>query len=359
MMSYLLLHPQDLDGLVTMADAIDAIERAYAGAAEFPIINAPRRRIHSPASVRFNTFPGGIHDLGVIGLASHAEVVTQDGPIQHFGNREHQICLLHDSNDSHLLAIIIGAINENELGYTTQTALRTGATSGVGFRHLARRDAKVVALFGAGNQAVTQLLALKSVRGIEKVRLHTRTRDSRLRFAQTYGPKFGLEIIPVDDPREAVRGADVVVCATNTNVPVLKGEWLEPGQHVTSIVGSNIQLVRAGWLDRPRREVDDRVVERADAIAVNSREAVVQDEQGDLFEPIGRGIIAFDDLAELGEIVLGRRPGRTADDQITLHKNNAGMGIADLAIATCAYRRAIAAGRGTMMDLPPVTGDAE
>lgn len=358
-MGYLLLHPQDLDGLVTMADAIDAIEKAYAGAAEFPVINAPRRRIHSPASVRFNTFPGGIHALGVIGLASHAEVVTQDGPVQHFGNREHQICLLHDSNDSRLLAVMIGAFNEKTLGYTTQTALRTGATSGVGYRHLARKDARVAGLFGAGNQAVTQLLALKSVRGIERVMLSTRSSESRLRFAQVYGPKFDLEIVPVDDPRDAVRGVDVVVCATNTNVPVLKGEWLEPGQHVSSIVGSNIQLVRAGWLDRPRRELDDEVVSRADVIAVNSREAVVQDEQGDLFEPMGKGIITLDDLAELGEIALGRRPARTSDDQITLHKNNVGMGIGDLAIATCAYRRALAAGRGTMMELVPVNASEE
>ncbi|MFM2130200.1 MAG: hypothetical protein RL477_1746 [Pseudomonadota bacterium] len=356
-MGYLLLHPQDLDGLVTMADAIDAIEKAYAGAAEFPVINAPRRRIHSPASVRFNTFPGGIHALGVIGLASHAEVVTQDGPVQHFGNREHQICLLHDSNDSRLLAVIIGAFNEKTLGYTTQTALRTGATSGVGYRYLAREDARTAGLFGAGNQAVTQLLALKSVRGIERVRLYTRSRESRERFAQYYGPKFGIEIAPVDDPREAVKGVDVVICATNTNVPVLKGEWLEPGQHVSSIVGSNIALVRAGWLDRPRREVDDEVVARADVIAVNSREAVVQDEQGDLFEPMQKGIIRLDDLAELGEIGLGRRARRTSRDQITLHKNNVGMGIGDLAIATCAWRRALALGRGTMMELPPVSGE--
>jgi ornithine cyclodeaminase len=356
-LGYLLLHPQDLDGLVTMADAIDAIEKAYAGAAEFPVINAPRRRIHSPASVRFNTFPGGIHALGVIGLASHAEVVTQDGPVQHFGNREHQICLLHDSNDSRLLAVIIGAFNEKTLGYTTQTALRTGATSGVGYRYLAREDARTAGLFGAGNQAVTQLLALKSVRGIERVRLYTRSRESRERFAQYYGPKFGIEIAPVDDPREAVKGVDVVICATNTNVPVLKGEWLEPGQHVSSIVGSNIALVRAGWLDRPRREVDDEVVARADVIAVNSREAVVQDEQGDLFEPMQKGIIRLDDLAELGEIGLGRRARRTSRDQITLHKNNVGMGIGDLAIATCAWRRALALGRGTMMELPPVSGE--
>lgn len=83
-MSYLLLHPEDLEGLVSMADALDVVERAFAEAAAFPVINAPRRRIHSPASVRFNTFPGGVHSLGVIGLASHAEVVKQEGSVQQF-----------------------------------------------------------------------------------------------------------------------------------------------------------------------------------------------------------------------------------------------------------------------------------
>lgn len=355
-MKYLLLHPEDLDGIVVMKDAIDAIGKAYAGAAEFPVISAPRRRIHSPASVRFNSFPGGIHALGIIGLASHAEVVTQDGPIQHFGNREHQICLLHDSNTSNLKAIIIGAISEKTLGYTTQTALRTGATSGVGFSQLAREDARTVALFGAGNQAVTQLLALKSVRGIETVRLVTRTRESREAFAATYGPMFNLDIEPMDDGAAAVKGADVVICATNTNVPVLKGAWLEPGQHVASIVGSNIELVRAGWLDTPRRELDNDVIARADVIAVNSREAVVQDEQGDLFQPMEVGIITFDDMAELGEIGNGSRPGRVSREQITLHKNNVGMGIGDLAIASVAYECAKAEGRGTWIDLPAVGG---
>lgn len=105
---------------------------------------------------------------------------------------------------------------------------------------------------------------------------------ARVRFAQLYGPKFGLEIIPVDNPQDAVRGADVIICATNTNVPVLHGEWLEPGQHVASIIGSNIALVKAGWLTKPRREIDDRVVERADLIAVNSRESIIQDQQGEV-----------------------------------------------------------------------------
>ena len=356
-MAYLLLHPEDLAGLVSMADAIDAIERAFGEASSFPVVAAPRRRIHSPDGVRFNTFPGGIPGLDVIGVVEHAERVIQDGAVQQFADREHQIAVLHSAKNSQLLAVVIGAISEKTLGYSTQTALRTGATSGVGFRHMARKDAKVCALFGAGDQAATQLLALKSVRPITEVRVCTRTPESRNRFAEKYGSIFQLDIRPTSDPESAIRGADVVIAATNTNVPVVHGEWLEAGQHVSSIVGSNIQLVRAGWLDRPRRELDDQVIVRADRVVVNSREQIVQDQQGDLFEPMEAGLIELDAIVELGEVINGNRTGRTSASDITLHKNNAGMGFADVALAFCVYERAKAEGRGRWMELDAVGGE--
>jgi ornithine cyclodeaminase/alanine dehydrogenase len=353
---YLLLQPEDLEDLVDMADAIDAIERACGDAATWPIVNAPRRRIHSPDGVRFSCFPGGIPSRGVIGIVEHTERIVQDGPIQHSLDREHQICVLHDSRDASLLAMLVGSIPERLVGYTARTALRTGAISGVGFRHLAREDASTCGLIGAGGQAVTQLLALKAVRPIRRVKVHTRTRESREAFAATYGPLFNLNIIPVESAREAIAGVDVVIAATNTNVPIVFGDWLEPGQHVTSIVGSNIELVRGGWLKEPRREVDDAVVLRADCIAVNSREQVIQDQQGDLYGLIESGGITLESVAEIGELVSGKRAGRALPNQITLHKNNAGTGVADIAIAHCAYERAKVEGRGQMIPVSRVGG---
>lgn len=351
---YLLLQPEDLENLVDMADAIDAIERACGDATTWPIVNAPRRRIHSPDGVRFSCFPGGIPSRGVIGIVEHTERIVQDGPIQRSLDREHQICVLHDSRDASLLAMLVGSIPERLVGYTARTALRTGAISGVGFRHLAREDSTTCGLIGAGGQAVTQLLALKSVRPIRSVKVYTRTRESREGFAATYGPLFDLDIAPVESGREAVKGADVVIAATNTNVPVVFGEWLEPGQHVTSIVGSNIELVRGGWLKEPRREVDDAVVLRADCVAVNSREQVIQDQQGDLYGLIESHRITLESLAEVGDLVAGKRPGRTSPDQITVHKNNAGTGVADIAIAHCAYERAKKEGRGQLIPVARV-----
>lgn len=352
--AYLLLHPEDLDGLVGMAEAIDALSQAFGDAEKWPIVNAPRRRVHSPEGVRQSTFPGGAPSRGVMGVAEHTELISQSGTVQISLNRQHQTCILHDSQTADLLGVLIGSISDRTTGYTARTALRTGATSGLGFRHLVRENARVCGLIGAGGQAVAQLLALKCARpGIETVRVASRTPETRERFARTYGPLFELDITPVATGREAITGADAVLAATNTHVPVVLGEWLEPGQHVTTISGSNKELVHGGWLDEPRREIDEAVALRADRIAVNSRQMLIQDQQADLYGLIERGELDADGLSEIGEIINGKRQGRESDDEITLHVNNGGTGSADIALAHLAYEKAKEAGRGRWMDLSP------
>ena len=156
----------------------------------------------------------------------------------------------------------------------------------------------------------------------------------------------------MDSPRDVVRGVDVIVCATNTNVPLFDGNWLEPGQHVTGIIGSNVALVKGGFLKRRRREIDDKTAGRADIIVTNLRESLISEEQGDLFEPMEKGLIKLEDIHELGDLAAGKHPGRTSDSQITYHKNNNGLGCADLAISMRAYDLAKKEGRGMMIDLP-------
>ena len=350
-MGFLLLRPQDLKGLISMNDAINVVEKGYRGITEYPVINAPRRRVHSPTGVRVSNFPGGVHSLGVIGAGVRADLVRQLDSNQIIPYREHPIHVLHDSNSGHLLAILIGEVNEKTLGYTSVMALRTAATSGVGFRYLARKDAKEVGLFGSAGQAANQLLALKCERAITHVRVYSRDPGNRSRFADKYSPMFSLEIKPVDSPRDVVRGVDVIVCATNTNVTLFDGDWLEPGQHVTGIIGSNVALVKGGFLKSRRREVDDTTAARADVIVTNLRESLISEEQGDLFEPMEKGLIKLEDIHELGELAAGKHPGRTRDDQITYHKNNNGLGCADLAISMRAYELAKKEGRGMMIDL--------
>jgi len=159
-MGFLLLRPQDLKDLISMKEAIEVVELSYRQITDFPVINAPRRRVHSPAGVRVSNFPGGVPALGVIGAGIRADMVAQQERFQTIPYREHPVHVLHDSNTGRLLAILIGEISGRELGYTSIMAFRTAATSGVGFRYLPRKDAKTVGLFGSAGQAANQLLAL-------------------------------------------------------------------------------------------------------------------------------------------------------------------------------------------------------
>ena len=148
-MSFLLLRPQDLKGLLTMKEAIDLVEESYRGITEFPVINAPRRRVHSPSGVRISNFPGGVPRLGVIGAGIRADMVVQQEGFQTIPYREHPVHVLHDSKTGQLLAILLGEIDDRDIGYSSIMAFRTAATSGVGFRYLPRKDVKTVGLFGA------------------------------------------------------------------------------------------------------------------------------------------------------------------------------------------------------------------
>jgi alanine dehydrogenase len=192
------------------------------------------------------------------------------------------------------------------------TAVRTAAVSAVATRLLARPDAAVLALLGAGVQARSHLQALRLVRDFREVRVWSPRRAAA--FAREQG------IRAVASAEEAVRGADVVVTATTSETPVLAGGWLAPGSHVNAIGAP-----RPDW-----RELDDAVLRRA-RVYVDSREAALA-EAGDV---IAAGAI----VAELGEVVAGTRPGRQSAQEITLFKS-LGLAVEDVVTAELVYRRA-------------------
>ena len=335
-----------------MREAIGLVAEGYAGAAEFPIINAPRRRVHSRRGVRVSNFPGGIDSLGVIGSLTRAESVTHDPKSQTYPYREHPAYLLFDSKTSHLKAIIVGEITEKRIGFSSLMALRTAATTGVGIRHLARKDVDSVGVFGTGGQALHKVLACAEERAIKRCKIYSRNPGNRKKFVERLAALIDAEIVDIDCPREICRDVGIVICATNSNVPVFDGDWLEAGQHVVTVVGSNNALVKGGWLKAGRRENDDRTCERADIIVTNWRESVEQEQQAGLMEPLQAGIIGWDKIVELGEIVSGRHPGRVSDEQITYHANNNGTAAADLAIAEWVYRECKRLGHGQTLELP-------
>lgn len=350
--SVLLLRPQDIKDVIDIGTAINLVEQGYREAASFPIINAPRRRVHSRNNVRISNFPGGVDGLGVIGSLTRGEQVLHDATSQEYPYREHPVYLLWDSTSAELRSIIIGEITEKRIGFSSLMALRTAATSGVGFRHLARHHSRVAGVFGTGGQALHKVLALQNERAIQTYKVYSRAPENRARFCERMIGLVEAEFIPVSNPREAIRDVDVVICATSSNVPVFDGNWLEPGQHLVTVVGSNSALVEGGWLKSGRRESDDETARRADFIVTNWRESIERERQAGIFDPIKNGIITWEKIRELGEILAGTFPGRTSDDQITFHANNNGTAAADMAIAQFVYEECLKRGRGTPLELP-------
>jgi len=350
--SVLILMPQDLKDVIDMRTAIDLVEQGYHEAGEFPLINAPRRRVHSRKNVRVSSFPGGIDGLSVIGSLTRAESLSHDEKSQVFPYREHPVYLLWDSETSELQAILIGEILEKTVGFSGIMALRTAATSGVGFRHLARKNATVAGIYGTGGQALHKVLALQNERKIERYQVFSRNPENRKRFCERMRKFVDADFVALDNPRDVPKNADIVICATNSNVPVFDGNWLEPGQHVVTVVGSNSALVKGGWLKSGRRENDDVTVQRAAFIITNWHESVEQENQAGLMEPLNAGLISWDKIHELGELLSGAFPGRTSEDQITYHANNNGTAAADLALAKYVYDECKRMGRGIALELP-------
>ena len=337
----LVLRPEDAHGLISMAEAVEATEIAFRDWGRNSGLNAPRRRTHAPSGVRVSVHQGATPTLGMTGLFTHCELVRPAEQEQTYAAIADPAYVLFDADTAALTCVILGEITPSEMpDARVMTGVRTAATSAVGTKALAREDARSVGLFGAGSQARHHLLALAAIRPIESVRVYRRNAEARSAFAEEMSAVMGIDVRPVATPREAVQGVDIVLAATNASVPVFDGAWLELGQHVTSIVGSNVGLVEGGFIAKKRREIDDMTLTRMDVIVAASREQVLQDKQGDLFDPIENDIISLDQIHELGDMLVGAAPGRRRANDLTLFKNNAGQGIADVAIAARVYQRA-------------------
>jgi alanine dehydrogenase len=332
-MQPLLVSPQEIRGIVTMAEAVEAVRLGFREWGQDPQLNAPRRRIHIPTGVRVSVHQGGVPAAKASGLMTHCEWVKPMAEEQIYPRLNHPVIVLYDSAEGELKGVIVGEITCTELpNNIAVTGLRTAATSAVGTDLLARPDASSVGIFGAGGQAKNHLLALMQVRNLKNVKVYSRNPANRKKFVEQMGPVTHLDITPVSSAEEAVRGVDIVLTATNSSVPVFDGNWLQAGQHVTTIVGSNVGLVKGGFASAKRREIDDATLARSDVHGIVSIQQAIQDEQADIYDPVQRGVIQWEQLIEIGEILAGKKEGRTKTEEITFFKNNAGQGVADVAL---------------------------
>jgi ornithine cyclodeaminase/alanine dehydrogenase-like protein (mu-crystallin family) len=338
----LILRPEEVAGLLSMAEAVDAVENAFADWGKYPEINLTRRRLHF-GDARLNTMPAALPSREKIGLRIQSEILAVSGGVQTYPSRSPLVDILFDSRNAAPVAMILSSTRRGltKEGVPLRTSdLMTAAISAVGTKWMSRSDCSELLLLGSGKQARNHLLALRAVRDLKRVCVFSPTPEHRERFAKEMTAALDLDVIPVDDVREAIRHADIVLTATNTNVPVFPGGWLREGMHVTSIVGSNVGMVQAGMIAHKRRELDDETLQRAAVIGIASRELAIQDQQGDIYDQVEAGQLSWDAIAELREIVGGQKQGRNSSADITVFKNNGGQGIAELAIADLILTRA-------------------
>jgi alanine dehydrogenase len=338
----LILRPEEVAGLLSMAEAVDAVENAFADWGAHPEINLTRRRLHF-GDARLNTMPAALPSREKIGLRIQSEILAVSAGVQTYPSRSPLVDVLFDTRNAAPIAMILSSTQRGltKEGVPLRTSdLMTAAISAVGTKWMSRSDANELLIFGSGKQARNHLLALRAVRDLTRVCVFSPTPEHREQFAKEMTAALDLDVIPVDDVSEAIRHADIVLAATNTNVPVFSGARLREGTHVTSIVGSNVGMVQAGMLAHKRRELDDETLQRAAVIGIASRELAIQDQQGDIYDQVQAGQLSWEAIAELREIVVGQKKGRNSPADITVFKNNGGQGIAELAIADLILARA-------------------
>ena len=218
------------------------------------------------------------------------------------------------------------------------TAIRTAAASAVATRLLAREDANDLGIIGAGVQARTHLVALSSVRSIKRARVACRNIDHANELVREMEEKVSFPIEPVNSNEAAIRDSDIIVTATSANEPVLKREWIADGAHINAI----------GTHSPQSREIDTATMAAA-RVFTDRRESILN-EAGDYVLAAQEGAITPDNIvAEIGELVIGTKPGRTSPTEITLFKS-LGLAIEDVVCAEYLLRKATAKNVGTQVD---------
>jgi ornithine cyclodeaminase/alanine dehydrogenase-like protein (mu-crystallin family) len=240
------------------------------------------------------------------------------------------VALLNDPATGAPLAVIDGG---------SLTSLRTAAGSAVATRVLGPAAPRTLAIIGAGAQAQAHLSILCTQYQFADVRICARRFESAQRLAMDNAACVDGAIRAVATAEEAVHDADVVVTATTATEPVVRGIWLKAASHICAVGAARPQL----------RELDSDVIHRAMVVAVDTREGALT-EAGDLIRPISEGVLSSDDVSELGEILLGTRPGRGDADGVTVYKS-VGTAAMDAAVAAAIYIAARRQGAGVEVDL--------
>jgi len=326
-MKVLFVDQAEVARLLPMAECMDAMEDVLSTLARGEALLPLRSILWLPEKVGgFGLMPAALLPQKVVGVKAitffpgneGTELDTHQGAV-----------LLFEAERGQLLAV---------MDATSITAIRTAAASGVATRRLARKDAGDLAILGSGTQARTHLEAMAIARKLRRVRVASKEFGRAKAFAQRESGKHGIEVEPVASAREAIEGADLVCTTTSSREPVVRAEWLSPGVHINA-VGSSVPFAR---------ELDTATVVKS-RFYVDRRESALN-EAGDFLIPKKEGAIGDDHIAgEIGEVLIGKAPGRRSESEITVYKS-LGIAVEDVASARSIYEKAKASGEGRWLE---------
>lgn len=310
----LFLSENDVKKLLTVTMAMEAVESAHRDLAQGQATDTPRARSRLPQTV-LHVLQGALPAQGVIGYKAYTT------------NRSGNRFLVHlfDAASGKLRAVI-------EADYLGM--IRTGAVSGLAAKWLARPDSKVAGVFGSGWQAEGHVRAICAALPLEQVKVFSRRADRLQAFCQRLSELTGVAVVPAASAEATVRGSDLLGTVTTATLPLFDAEWLAAGTHINA-AGSNALI---------RQELSEAAVRRCDLVTVDSVPTALA-EAGDLLPLLEKGRLHARQLVELGDVIVGRHPGRVLPDQITLFESQ-GMAIQDLAVGLRVLAAAEAAGLG-------------
>jgi ornithine cyclodeaminase len=327
-MSVLILNQREVESLLPMTECIPLMAEALRSLARGEMAQ-PLRMVISPPGAKGLLALMPAHKSGERAAYGVKVIgIFPDNPAKGLDAHQGSVMLLSGETGEVLALMNASAI----------TAIRTAAVSGVATEMLAREDAAELAIIGSGVQAHTHLEAMACVRPIKRARVASRSVEHARRFAEAMGPRYAFPVEAVETVEAAVRGADLIVTATSSREPLMKREWIAPGAHL-NVVGASVPAAR---------EVDSATIATA-SLFVDRRESTMN-ESGDYLLALHEGAIGPDHIrAEIGEVLIASKPGRTSAEEMTLFKS-LGLAIEDLASAEYLYRKAKERQAGTWVD---------
>ena len=235
---------------------------------------------------------------------------------------------LYDAESGSLLSVL----QADRLGQ-----LRTGAATAVATKYMARDGAAVVGILGSGHQARTQLEGICQVIEVSNAFVYSPTMDHRKAYAKGMSERLGIEVAPVESPKQAVERAHILVAITSSRIPVFDGHWLQPGTHIVAVGGA----------DQYVTELEGRTFERVGTLVVDDV-AQARVECGELILATSEGLVMWEGIRELWQVVDGVVPGRRRRNEITMFKS-LGIALWDIAAAKTVYDRAVSQDIGTRL----------